>query len=473
VIGCAFIFSYLLLPKVSIQQRLSPMSFLALTFIGAAVGPVIFIGFNELIYGAPLGNYVQIASRHGFFIADLPEKLYSIFLNAQPLYGEVGAGLVQHYPWLLFALAGLVWVLWRGDFVMRTIALAMSTFFVLYLPYGDLLPSGMWRYLNIHYFKWTFAFFALFATLLLMKILRGIQVGSGWKLPCTLFILIPLVLLSVEMKITTTPVLVNLAQHRTLTLELIQQPIDFIDIKGLTGDFSAIYFGEHALKLDEKPLKLYRDFRLLEHGADIRILFIRPVQGRTLELLPDRRIKAHDEQLNAQWGSYRFALGLPAFNQHLQAQQVLPAYRISQVIDFSNQGVSHFYINKGFSIPESQGRWTINGQALLDLRVMNLLPEKKAQLMLTFKALLASSKPCQQVTTVLNGQTIGSNRLCLDNQGDKSQVYRYDIPTGAIGKDGLVQIEIATPDSVAPRQLNINSDERKLGIFLETLSMTQ
>ena len=473
VIGCAFIFSYLLLPKASVKQRMSPMLFLALTILGALLGPALFIGFNQLIYRAPLGNYVQVASSHGFFIADLPEKLYSIFLNAQPLYGEVGAGLVQYYPWLLLSLSGLVWILWRGDFVLRTIALAISTFLVLYLPYGDLLPSGMWRYLNIHYFKWTFAFFALFAALLLMQILRGVQAGSSWKLPCALFICIPLVLLSIEMKITTAPVLVNLAQHRTLTVELAEQPIDFIDLKGVTGTFSAIYFGEHALKLDEKPLKLNRDYRLLEHGADIRILFIRPVQGRILTLLPDTGIELHDEQLNAQQGSYHFAMGLPAFKHHLPVQKVPPAYRLSQVIDFSNQGVSHFYIDEGFSIPESQGRWSINGQARIDLRLINLLPEKQAQLVLTFKALLAASKPCQQVTISLNGQPIGTNRLCLQNQGDGPQIYRYDIPIGTIAKDGLVQIEIATPDSVSPRQLNINSDERRLGVFLQTLSIIQ
>jgi hypothetical protein len=53
------------------------------------------------------------------------------------------------------------------------------------------------------------------------------------------------------------------------------------------------------------------------------------------------------------------------------------------------------------------------------------------------------------------------------------QVYRYDIPLGAIGKEGLVQIQIDTPDSVSPRQLKINDDERKLGVFLQTLVMTQ
>jgi hypothetical protein len=473
VIGCAFVGSYLWLPKLAAQRGIHAGKFLALASIGAVIGPAIFIGFNVLIYGSPQGSYLQVAGSNGFWIADLPEKFYSIWLNAQPLYGEVGAGLIQHYPWLLLSLAGLAWILLRGDFVLRTIAIAMTLFFVLYLPYGDLLPGGMWRYLNIHYFKWTIPFFALFACLLLAQIVRGVQVRSGWQLPSALLIGVPLLLLCIQMRIVTAPLSVNLTQARTVTLELPQQAIDLVDVKGLTGNFASIYFGVHVLSIDGKTLKINRDYRLLEHGGDIRILFIRPVQGHTLELLPDARLQLHNQQLNAQWANYYFSLGLPTFAHQLPFQAVPAAYRLNQVIDFSNQGISQFYIAKGFSIPESLGRWTMGESALIDLRVMNLAPEKKAQLVLRYKALVTSSKPCQQVIIRLNQQPIGSNRLCLENQGDEVQVYRYDIPLGAIGKEGLVQIQIDTPDSVSPRQLNMNTDERKLGVFLQTLVMTQ
>jgi hypothetical protein len=258
-----------------------------------------------------------------------------------------------------------------------------------------------------------------------------------------------------------------------MTLELPQQAIDLVDVKGLTGNFASIYFGAHVLSIDGKTLKINRDYRLLDHGGDIRILFIRPVQGHTLELLPDARLQLHNQQLNAQWANYHFYLGLPAFANRPSSQAVPAAYRLNQVIDFSNQGMSQFYIESGFSIPESLGRWTMGESALVDLRVMNLAPEKKAQLALRYKALVTNSTPCQQVIIRLNQQPISSNRLCLDHQGDQVQVYRYDIPIGAIGKEGLVQIQVDTPDSVSPRQLKINDDERKLGVFLQTLVMTQ
>jgi len=473
VIGCGFILSYLRMQGASTERPVRTPQFLGLTLLGALVGPTIFIGFNLGVHGAPLGNYLQVAGSHGFLIADLPEKFYSIWLNAQPLYGEVRAGLVQRYPWLLLALAGLVWALLRGDFLLRTLGVAMMVFFILYLPYGDLLPTGMWRYLNIHYFKWTFPILALFAAILLKRFAQGVRMRSSWQLPIALLTIVPLLLLSLQMKIMTGPLLVMQEASPSLKFDLPTQAIDFMDIKGLTGQFTSIYFGTHTLKVDSEPLKLYRDFRLLEHGGDIRLLFIRPVKGRQLELLPDRRLQLHDEQLNAQWGRYHFTLGLPASASQLQAQKVFAAYRLGQAIDFSNQGLSHFYIGEGFSISENQGRWTMNDRAFISLRLLDFLAEKKTQLVVSYKALLAKGKECQQVIVQLNQQKIGSTRLCIENKGDTLQTYRYEIPFGAIGKEGIVQIQIETPDSISARQLKINTDERKLGIYVQTLVITQ
>lgn len=472
VIGCAFIWSYWTLPKTADTQK-HMLRFLISAGSGAIVGPALFIGFNLGVHGALLGNYLQVAGSHGFFMADLPEKFFSIWLHAEPLYGEPGASLVEQYPWLLLSLAGLVWIALRGDFLLRTMALAITAFFVLYLPYGDLLPSGLWRFLNVHYFKWTFPFFALFACILVAQVMRGLQGKVSWILSTGILVLVPLLLVSLQMKMTTEPLVPRHESGSSLAFELPHHPIDFIDVKGVTGNFDLIYFGDHGLTLDGHALKINRDFRLLDHGADMRILFIRPMEGRTLILHLDPRLQLHAQQLNAQSGSYRFSLGLPSFTANASASPVPAAYRLNQALDFSNQGPSLFYIREGFSIAESQGRWTLNAQALIDLRVMNLSPEKNAQLELTFKALLSPLHECQQVTIRLNQQQIGNTRLCMRDQGDRAQDYVYTIPAGTIGKGGLVQVQIATPDSVSPRQLKMNTDERKLGIFIQSLKITQ
>lgn len=480
-IGSAYVLTYWRLPSSRSNQgtgwpgngRIGFGRFFMITLAGALVGPAIFIGFNSFVYGAPLGSYWQVATSHSFYVADIPEKFYSIWLNAQPLYGEVNAALVQCYPWLLIALAGTVWIILRGDFLLRTIALAIMLFLMLYLPYGDLLPTGIWRYLNIHYFKWTFPFFALFACLLLRQVLCDLNNRLDKKLALALLILVPALLLCIQMQITSASLSLESKQNKGFSAKLPKQPVDFIDIKGLTGTFPQIYFGGHALAVDGSPLGLYRDFRVLDHGPDLRILFIRPIEGNTLEFVPEANLRVFAEQINALWGSYHFALGVPHLLNHQDTQRVFAAYQLNQSLDFSNQGISQFYVAQGFSIPESQGRWTISDSAMIEMRIKSILPGQQAQLALTMKALLAGSKQCQQVVIIANQHSIGTQRLCQENQGQNMQTYRYTIPAGTMTKDGLLQIQIVTPDAISPRQLNINNDERQLGVFLQSLVVSQ
>ncbi|MBL7439168.1 hypothetical protein INQ32_25735, partial [Escherichia coli] len=56
-------------------------------------------------------------------------------------------------------------------------ALAALLYTAMMLAYVDLVPSGMWRFFNAHYFKWLFPMVALFTWLLLTwRDLRGLAV---------------------------------------------------------------------------------------------------------------------------------------------------------------------------------------------------------------------------------------------------------------------------------------------------------
>ena len=150
------------------ENALRPLRFGSLFSVavaGVLVGPAIFLGFNYLVYGTALGSYIQVSYANGYFFADLFEKFVSIFLDGFTLYLEPNSALIDHYPWLVLALLGLCCVVVIGDWLLRLIALAICAQFALYLPYADLLPNGLWRYLNIHYFKWTFPYLALFGWL--------------------------------------------------------------------------------------------------------------------------------------------------------------------------------------------------------------------------------------------------------------------------------------------------------------------
>lgn len=87
-----------------------------------------------------------------------------------------GAGLLAALLWAPRERRALTWLL----------AAAASVYTVLMLSYVDLLPSGLWRFNNIHYFKWMLPLFGLFGWCWL----RGVRAR-----PVTLLAALPILLL--------------------------------------------------------------------------------------------------------------------------------------------------------------------------------------------------------------------------------------------------------------------------------------
>ncbi|MDD2768528.1 MAG: hypothetical protein PHT19_07320 [Methylococcus sp.] len=468
VLGLALLIGYGYARRFAAEQMPSPSKFLAVAIVGFSIGPAIYFGFNKSVFGTLSGGYMQIAAGNGFFLADLPEKFVSLWLDGETLYGESNSGLTQHYPWLFLSLAGLVWVLFRGDFLLRVLVIATSLLFVVYMPYGDLLPNGIWRFLNIHYFKWTFPFLALFAWLVVNEVLSGWRRREGWGLPALLLIVIPMLLLTLHFEINIKYLPLTGGAGSGIHIELPSNEVDFIDIKGLNGGFTEVYFGGHRLLLDGHEMKRVRDYRVLLLGSKVRLLFIRPTSGRSIEFMPDMRLVRHDAQMAAQTGAYHFELGMSKLFRNNGVQEMVSGYRLGDVIDFSQQGRGQFYAVEGWSDPEEWGRWSVNEKARVAMRISEYT-ERHLILELTYGALVQEGRRCQKIVILANGHNIGDQENCVDNDGGIPKLYRYALPAGLVFADGLLEISISTPDAISPRQLGINDDPRTLGIGLRTL----
>lgn len=309
VIGVGLLIGYWRIWRNTVGRVPHISYFFLLAIAGAMIGPLLFLSFNIAVFGSLSGSYIQVASANGFFPADLAEKFVSLWLDGFALYGEPNAGLTERYPWLYVSLAGLIWVLICGDGLLKMVALSIVMLFLIYLPYGDLLPNGLWRYLNIHYFKWTFPFLALFAVLLVKRTIVAWHERKGIALPTVLLIGIPFLLLSLHFIIDVTPVSAHATKNHSenIVFELPDKQVDLIDIKGLSGGFTDVYFGAHRLLVDGHELKPVRDYRLLPMPWGVRLLFIRPIIGHSMEFFPDRKLTQQAEPLSAQIGAYRFA----------------------------------------------------------------------------------------------------------------------------------------------------------------------
>ncbi|MDF0487209.1 hypothetical protein PX554_03625 [Sphingomonas sp. H39-1-10] len=152
-----------------------------------------------LVYGPGLSPYMLFSARYGFNFAWLGWKAYVILVDPHAWFGG-GTGLLKVAPWLILGAAGLVQACVTGPRDRRVPAIALSAAAALYtclmLAYVDLLPTGLWRYNNVHYFKWLLPLFGLFAV-------RFVIVGA--RRPATLASIVPFLLL-LCVKIVPVPV---------------------------------------------------------------------------------------------------------------------------------------------------------------------------------------------------------------------------------------------------------------------------
>jgi hypothetical protein len=477
VVGCAIglglLIGYWRIHRQSINVVPSPMIFIVLVAIGSIIGPLLYLGFNILVFGSPLGNYVQVASSNGFFPADLMEKFFSIWLDGFTLYGEPNSGLTERYPWLFISLAALLWILIRGDGAQRSVAVAVILLFVLYLPYGDLLPNGLWRFLNIHYFKWTFPFMALFAALLIQQTWYAWRERKGQFLTSSLLLGIPVLLLSLHLVLDMVPVSIQKTSNQeNILFELPSKKIDFVDFKGLSGGFTEVYFGSHRLILDGKELTRVRDFRLLPMTWGVRVLFIRPLSGRSIEFIPDQKLSRQSGILSAQIGNYSFTLGALKPFREVVEQQIVTDYRMGEVIEFSQQGNGSMYATHGWSGPEAWGRWSINDEAAIQMRLSDY-NSNAFQMTLVMGGFVTEAHPCQEVSIIFNEKKIAQQSLCIGKGGEQPSSYKFVLPRELLQTNGKINIRLVTPNSISPKKLGISSDDRVLGVGIKSLVISQ
>lgn len=138
--------------------------------LGAAL--VLLAGYALLhlaIYGPKPSDYMLLSRDYGFNFALLGWKAATLLVDPHPWFPG-GDALLPRLPWLILGAAGLLLgpLLLRGParWLALCLGLCALTYSALMLAYVDLLPTGLLRFNNIHYFKWLFPLFALFAWLL-------------------------------------------------------------------------------------------------------------------------------------------------------------------------------------------------------------------------------------------------------------------------------------------------------------------
>lgn len=107
------------------------------------------------IWGPLASPYARMASAGGFEFGQLGWKAYVLLVEPQPWYPD-SVAILDRMPWLMLGGAGMIAGLInpRTRKVMAIIALPLLAYSVLMLCYRAIVPSGLWLYGLMHYFKW-------------------------------------------------------------------------------------------------------------------------------------------------------------------------------------------------------------------------------------------------------------------------------------------------------------------------------
>ena len=449
------------------KQNKDYLNFISISVFAGLIGTMLFFIFNLKVSGELLGNYFHIASSNGYFIKAIPSKFLDIFCDGNAVYGEKNTAILLKYPWLYISAAGSVWLLFRGSLAFKIVVTAVFTQYLIYLPYADLIPNGLWRFHNIHYFLWTFPYLALFGLVFLKDIIVALKNRNISTIVCATLIITTILFIPFirTYSIINESIEYKLNDKKFIEADLNSNKIDFIDLYGFEGDFNSIYFGQHKLIINNFELTRIKDYRIIPLNGHIRVVFNKPIRPNQLILFPDRGIHPINDLIKLESGSFHYKLGIKKEDDKYKG---LFNYKYGDSINFSRKGNTQLYVHlEGFSIPEDFGAWSMG--KFSEIFLHNAAhPDHKLVMELIMSALVTDKHASQLLMISVNG--IKTGEVLFTNKSDaKFSKYHFEIPEKSITNDLNLAIKLITPYCKSPKEIGMNSDERQLSVAIKSL----
>jgi hypothetical protein len=252
--------------------------------LAVLAGAGLYLGLHVLIYGVHPSDYMRHSAVIGFTLHNFGWKAYVILVDPRAWIGG-GEGLLRRCPWMLLGIAGLAPALLRPKTAMLAATLILHG--ILYISYIDLLPTGLWRYLNVHYWTWTFPGFALLAVLLL----RGLLDRNGTSRRARRIAMACVVATAALVCVRFDPVPAQTGRS-----------IDALDFREASPGFDIAYFGKLTVIDGAGTLKNITQIRSIPMPDGVRVLaltraFREPivVQGQGLDAVKPVPLHARAE----------------------------------------------------------------------------------------------------------------------------------------------------------------------------------
>jgi hypothetical protein len=252
------------LPAWRDRLRCAAGGMLAIGATALAVGLL-----NRAIFGTWDTPYERMSWQAiGFFSYPALHKVFWLFVDGRPFFGEADTALLFRHPWLFLAVPGAIfWVRTHGMAAVAALATLVLNW-GLYVNYNDFLPSAVYRYSLIHYLTWALA--PLFA-LSVAAVWRGwrersVQIGFG--VAAVLAVLtMGLQLEPRELPVTAGPGRVErLPQVRPLWVTFPGEPLEKVKL----------------LRLDGRAMQEAADYQIPYVTSDLRLMLSDRARGTVL-----------------------------------------------------------------------------------------------------------------------------------------------------------------------------------------------
>jgi len=286
---------------------------------GGLVGPLLLLANNLLIFRNWKSSYMGLAK--SLDLSTVPQKFVSVFLDSGSLYLDPGQAMLTRLPWVLPVVAGVTLCLLFGKLWQRAAATIVVAALALYLSFTDLLPNGLFRYSNYHYFRWPILLGSMLALVAIMPMFRR---GTGLRRAIIASVFLATAALSgLRLDLTDRSVAVRQDGDR-LAVEIGGTSFDFVDLSPAKGEWAASYFANPRGELDGRELALMREIKIIPSsvfphalgegpGANnaVRLLMLTRAQGDVLAIHPDGLPFKFEGQPTARAGRYSYGWGLP------------------------------------------------------------------------------------------------------------------------------------------------------------------
>lgn len=264
--------------------RRSALAIMVCGLVGFSIPVGLMLLFNSVTYGSVTGGYFHTVTTIGLDPRMLPDRLFSHLLASQVFFGEQDADWLSVIPLVFAATVFLPIALFTGPMVMRAAAAAACVQFAIYFSYSDLIPTGTFRYFNIHYFKWL----APVALCILFYFVRRslsrepTERREG-RTALAAGLALGFVITSIDAGQELKTVKHFMQQGQRVTVDL-GGSVDFVDFVGIGEDWPDIFNpgGTTVIVDDSRTLTAVTNYRFLPIQGGVRLLIFEPMRGGRL-----------------------------------------------------------------------------------------------------------------------------------------------------------------------------------------------